>query len=252
MAPWLVRQDRHGQGRLRLLCFPFAGSGASAFRSWGDGFPEAVEVYGVQLPGRGARRQEAPCREMAPLVGALARLLITRVDKPFAFFGHSLGGLLAFELSRELRRRGGPRPRHLFVSAVGAPHVPEQRTPIHALPKRDLLTRLRALSGTPAEVLAHQDLMETLLPTFRADLALFETYRCAEEPPLDVPIGVFGGLQDPFVSRDRLLRWRDQTHSRFAVRMLPGEHFFLNTARSQLLTLLRRELDSALGAEPPA
>jgi surfactin synthase thioesterase subunit len=180
-------------------------------------------------------------------MGELARALATAVshqgEAPFAFFGHSMGGLLAFEVTRELRRRGAPAPRLLFVSGIGAPHLPIDRPRIHELPKGDLLRRLRGLDGTPKELIEHPELMDAWLPTFRADLEVVETYAYRDELPVAVPIRAFGGRQDAFVSRSELARWRAQTTAGFTLRMLSGGHFFVETARTPLLRAVGRELD---------
>ena len=70
------------------------------FRTWSDGLPADVEVCPVQLPGRGTRLMERPFTRLPPLVEALAQALVPLLDKPFAFFGHSLGALVSFELAR--------------------------------------------------------------------------------------------------------------------------------------------------------
>jgi surfactin synthase thioesterase subunit len=188
-------------------------------------------------------------------MGELARALATAVshqgDAPFAFFGHSMGGLLAFEVTRELRRRGALAPRLLFVSGIGAPHIPTDRPRIHALPKEELLSRLRGLDGTPVELIDHPELMDAWLPAFRADLEVVETYCHRDDSPVAVPIRAFGGRDDIFVSRSELARWREQTTSGFTLRMLPGGHFFVETARVPLLRVVGRELEALIGSSSP-
>jgi surfactin synthase thioesterase subunit len=256
---WVVPLGPERRGALRLICFPHAGASAPVFRSWSEVLDEAISVWGVQLPGRGVRLREPPLRSMGELVRALATAVSHQGDAPFAFFGHSMGGLVAFEVTRELRRRGAPAPRVLFVSGIGAPNIPTDRPRIHQLPKDDLLRRLRGLDGTPVELIEHPELMDSWLPTFRADLEVVETHTHQEEPPVAVPIRAFGGRDDIFVSRSELARWREQTTSGFTLRMLPGGHFFVETARTALLRAVGRELEGLLGssplqcrAEPPA
>ena len=239
---WFVCARPEPQPRLRLFCFPYAGGGPPIFRAWPEGLPAGVEVWAARFPGRGARLKEVPFTRIGPLVEALAAALEPYLNRPFAFFGHSLGALVGFELARELRRRDRPLPAHLFVSGCGAPHIPYPHPPIHALPDPAFLEELRRLEGTPAEVLAHRELMQLLLPALRADFALRETYTCAPEPPLDLPITAFGGMEDERVNGERLEAWREQTTKAFTLHMLPGDHFFLNTARSLILQMLGREL----------
>lgn len=239
---WVTFPKPNPQARLRLFCFPYAGGGASIFRPWADALPAMIEVCPVQLPGREARMKEPPFTRLPPLVQAAVRCLIPHLDKPFAFFGHSMGALLSFELARELRRRRSREPAHLFVSGCSAPQITDPDPPIHSLPARMFIENLRLLNGTPRDALDHQELMEVLLPPLRADFAVYETYVYADEPPLPCPITAFGGLEDGKVSRDCLDAWRRQTRASFALRMLPGDHFFLRTAQPLLLQAVSHEL----------
>ena len=239
---WIACRKPNPQARLRLFCFPYAGMGAAMFRTWPDGLPADVEVCPVQFPGRGTRLTETPFTRLSPLVEALARALAPLLDKPFAFFGHSLGALVGFELARHLRRQSGVQPVRLVVSAHRAPQIPDRDRPMHALPEGELVAELRRLNGIPGSVWAEPELMQIMLPILRADLAVYETYAYSIERPLDCPISAFGGLQDQRVSRGDLEAWRDQTSASFALRMFPGDHFFLNSTQPLLLQALSQEL----------
>ena len=239
---WIAFRKPNPQARLRLFCFPYAGVGASIFRTWPDGLSAEVEVCPVEFPGRGTRLLETPFIELSLLVQTLALALVPLLDKPFAFFGHSLGALVGFELARQLRRQSGVQPVRLFVSADRAPQIPQRDRPIHALPEGEFLAELRRLNGIPGKVLEEAELMEIMLPVLRADFAVYETYVYVTEPPLNCPISTFGGLQDQRVSRGDLEAWRDQTNGSFSLRMFPGDHFFWNTTQPLLLQALSREL----------
>jgi len=240
--PWVACRKPNPQARLRLFCFPYAGTGASIFRTWSDGLPADVEVCPVQFPGRGTRLMETPFTQLEPLVQALAQALVPLMDKPFAFFGHSLGALVGFELARQLRRQSGVQPVRLFVSADRAPQFPHRERPMHALPDEEFLVELRRLNGIPGKVLEEVELMRTMLPVLRADLAVCETYVYSTEPPLNCPISTFGGLQDRRVNRGDLEGWREQTSVSFSLRMFPGDHFFWHTTQPLLLQVLSQEL----------
>ena len=239
---WIAFRKPNLQARLRLFCFPYAGMGASIFRTWPDGLPAEVEVCPVEFPGRGTRLMETPFTQLLPLVQALTQALAPLLDKPFAFFGHSLGALVGFELARQLRRQSGVQPVRLFVSAARAPQIPHRDRPIHALPEGEFLAELRRLNGIPGKVLKEAELMQIMLPVLRADFAVYETYVYSTEPPLNCPISTFGGLQDHRVSRGDLEAWRNQTSGSFSLRMFPGDHFFWNTTQSLLLQVLSQEL----------
>lgn len=184
----------------------------------------------------------APFTRLSPLVQAIAHALLPHLDKRFAFFGHSMGGLISFELARLLRRDYGLSPVHLFVSGCSAPQIPDSDPPIHALPEPAFLEELFRLNGTPEAVLENAELMQLLLPTLRADFAVLETYVYAPEPPLNCPITAFGGLQDREVSCDCLEAWREQTNATFSLQVFSGDHFFLHSAQPLLLQVLFQEL----------
>ncbi len=241
---WIPFRKPDPQTRLRLFCFPYAGAGALIFRKWSDALPRDIEVCPIQLPGRGTRLKEPPFTKLSSLIEALTRALDPLLDKPFAFFGHSLGALIGFELARQIRRQYGVHPVRLFASAGRAPQIPHRALPIHTLPDNQFLAELRRLNGTPRELLDHEELMEVMLPILRADFALYETYLYSTEPPLNCPISAFGGLQDRRVSASDLEAWRSQTSASFSLRMFPGDHFFLK--QPLLLQVLSQELQSGL------
>lgn len=237
--PWISCRKPGPQTRLRLFCFPYAGAGAMIFRTWSNGLPADVEVCPVQLPGRGTRLMERPFTQLSPLIEALAQALAPLLDQPFAFFGHSLGALISFELARRIRQYR-LHPVHLFVSGARAPQLPHRAPPLHTLPDKEFMLELRRLNGTPAELLDHKELMEIMLPLLRADFALYETYVYSTEPPLDCPITAFGGLQDHKVSNSDLEAWCAQTSASFSMSMFPGDHFFLK--QPLLLRALSQDL----------
>lgn len=240
--PWVAYRKPNPRARLRLFCFPYAGAGALIFRGWSDGLPADVEVCPVQLPGRGTRLMERPFNQLSRLTQALAQALVPLLDMPFAFFGHSLGALVSFELARHLRSLYGMGPVRLIVSASPAPQFPHRDRPIHSSPEKEFVEQVRRLNGTPRELLEHEELMEIVLPLLRADFALYETYVYSPEPPLSCPISTFGGLQDRKVGHSDLNGWRDQTNASFSLRMFPGDHFFLNTTQRLLFRVLSQEL----------
>ncbi len=239
---WVSWRSPNPQASLRLFCFPYAGGAALTFRTWHNSLPIAIEICPVELPGRGNRITSVPFTRLQLLVQAIAIAILPYLDKTFAFFGHSMGGLVSFELARLLRKNYGKSPVHLFVSGYRAPQVDDPDPPIHALPEPEFLEELRRLNGTPEVVLENTELMQMLLPALRADFAVIETYAYTPEPPLDCPITAFGGLQDQEVSCDDLKAWIEQTNAAFSLHTLPGDHFFLQSAQPLLLQSLSQEL----------
>lgn len=239
---WLAGPAPNPRARLRLFCFPYAGGTAMIYRQWQASLPKSVEVCPVQLPGRGKRIQERPFEHFQPLVEAAAHALRPFFDIPFAFMGHSMGGLISFELARQLRRESNLMPVHLFISGRRGPQVPSRELPTYNLPEQEFMDALRRLEGTPIEVLQQPELMELMLPLLRADFAVCETYAYTVEPPLDCPISVFGGLQDKDVEYQQLDAWAAQSTAPTRVRMLPGDHFFINSQQPLLLRALNLDL----------
>jgi len=238
---WISFLKPGPETRLRLFCFHYAGVGALIFRTWSDVLPADVEVCPVQLPGRGTRLMERPFTQLVPLVEALVQALVLLLDKPFAFFGHSLRALVCFELARRIRRQYGLNAVRLCVSGARAPQIPHRDPPIHTLPEREFLAELRRLNGTPCELLDHEELMDIMLPLLRADFAMYETYVYSTEPILNCPISALGGLQDRGVNKNDLEAWRSQTSGSFSLRIFPGDHFFLR--HPLLLRMLSQELE---------
>jgi medium-chain acyl-[acyl-carrier-protein] hydrolase len=247
---WLTCFQPHPQAKLRLFCFPYAGGGTIAFREWCNELSPHIEIYAIQLPGRENRLREPAFNRLQPLVNALSQAILpslnyqlnNNLNPPFAFFGHSMGGLIAFEVSRYLRRVWGLNPVHLFVSATKSPHLLSTKPPIHNLPQTEFLQELYRFNGTPRDVLENVEFMELLTPTLRADFSVLETYIYQAEIALSCPITAFGGLEDPEVTQLQLAAWKEHTQARFTLQMLSGGHFFLHTERQDILNLIQRDL----------
>ncbi|ARV58393.1 putative thioesterase [Nostocales cyanobacterium HT-58-2] len=244
---WVTCPQPNPQAFLRLFCLPYAGGSSLIFRTWSNSLPTTVEVCPIELAGRGTQMKSAPFTRLEPLVQAIVPVLKPHLDKPFAFFGHSMGALLSFEIARQLRREYGIVPDQLFVSGRRAPQIPNPKPPMHALPESKFKQELRRLNGTPEAVLENAELMQLLVPILRADFAVLETYVYNTEPPLHCPITVFGGLQDQEASYEELQAWQKQTTAAFLIQMFPGNHFFLHSAQSLLLQYLSQELHRMTG-----
>jgi len=241
-TPWLSPFQSNPRADFRLFCFSYAGGSSVVFRQWPANLPGFVEVCPVQLTGRGRRLTEPLYTKMPPLVQDAAEALQPYLDKPFVFFGHSLGALIGFEIARWLRNRGRPEPLHLFVSGRSAPQLPPTDPLTFNLPEAEFIEDLKRLNGTPHEVLANPELMALTIPLLRADFELAQTYTYTAELPLNCSITAFGGVEDDDVSREDLGEWCKQTTSSFSLHMFPGDHFYLNSARPQLLHALSQEL----------
>ena len=246
---WINRADPGSADRpVRLFCLPYAGGGASLYRSWPADLP-AVDVAAVQLPGREDRADEPASSCMAEVVGGVADAVVPLLDRPYAVFGHSMGARIAFELARELRRRDLPAPAVLFVSAGKAPHIPRVPTPpLSTMPDRLFLRVIQNLDGMPPEIATDADFRQAVLPTLRADMGLVDSYEYVDEPALGMPIRAFGGTQDTDVREDDLTAWQVHTTAAFRLRMLRGGHFVVRTCRRELTRAVADELSALVGA----
>lgn len=242
----IFRRRVNADATVRLFCLPYAGGGSTIFYRWSEYVSPAIEVCSVQLPGREGRLTMTPYTSMRPLVQAVRDAILPFLDRPYALFGHSLGALIAFELARDLRACGAPRPLSLLVSAAGAPHVARAADTLHALSDEELIRQLSLLQGTRQEILQHPEVTQLLLPTIRADLQVFETYTYKAGPPLPCPIAVFGGNDDEQVSLSGLENWHRHTSAAFSLAMLPGDHFFIHSACRLLVERIGAHVETVL------
>ncbi len=235
-TPWLRCLKPNPQAQLRLFCFHHAGGGAIIYNAWPAQLPH-LEVCAVQLPGRETRIRETPFTRMEPLVQTLTTALHPYLDKPFAFFGHSMGSLVAYELAQALRRMAQPAPFHLLLSGRRAPHLPDPHPPLHRLPNEAFLAAIQQrYGGIPDLIFQDVELKALFTPLLRADFTLVETYHPSTTQPLDCPLTAFGGDSDHYTSHAELMAWGALTNKAFAVHLFPGGHFYLNEQRLLLLT----------------
>lgn len=200
----------------------------------------------LQLPGRGNRLREKPYISIEPLVEDLSNSFRDWLDKPFAFFGHSFGALICFELARVLKDKYGIEPVLMIVSGRPAPHIPDLDPPTYNLPDQELIRELHRLNGTSREVLDHPELMELMLPIVRADFQAVQTYKFIRKSPLSCAITALGGIGDVEVPRETLEAWSEHAKGPFTVRMLPGDHFFIHSAEATVIELVYRHLYETL------
>jgi surfactin synthase thioesterase subunit len=237
--------QRHGE--VNLICLPYAGGGTSAFHEWPAGLGAHVNVWAARLPGRENRLAEAPHDDAAALVSALTPAVSALTTQPYAVFGHSMGALIGYELVRRLRDIGRPEPVALFGSGNNAPHRLGDSARLHLLPDDEFVAALRGYGATPAIFLDRPELLEMFLPMIRADFAVAETYRHRPGRRLTCPVVVCRGTDDVDVSDAGCRSWGELTTGRCAQYSFPGGHFFVNSARRDVLTTVDAELTAVAG-----
>lgn len=227
---------------LNLYCLPYAGSSARMYAHWDGILPASVTVKPLELRGRGARWSEPALDAMPALLEDLTGAMDEARHTPYALFGHSFGGVLAFELARHLAERGFPAPRRLLVSACPAPHAATPVETTHDLSDGEFTDRLRKLRGTPEELLENEELMELYLPTLRADYTILDHYQAPGTAPLECPVSVFHGAGDQEVPRASVSEWAPYSNGSFVAEEIAGDHFFLRDSEDELLTKLALHL----------
>lgn len=228
-----------------LFCMPFAGGGAAAYRTWPDLLPKSVEPVAVMLPGRESRFAEEPFDRMAPLLEHLLDDLPAWLDRPYACFGYSMGARVGLALTQAVSARGLPGPSALFVAASPGPSLPVE-VPGWNGSDEELTEHLHRLGGIPDELRAEPEVLELMLPTVRADLAVVATWPHGGVP-VARPIHAFAGIDDWYATPDRMQAWERETTDRFQLTVVPGGHFFLGADGGPVLDAVVAELAPAGG-----
>ena len=240
-------------GYIALICLPYAGGSQHIFQPWRDTLEQFINIVTPELPGRGSRIFESPIDRLPELTEWLFEETRERLAGDYALWGHSMGGLLAFEFARSVRRRGFAQPVHLFVSGALPPDLPRHDIDYHRLDDAGLVEKLMEMGGTPEAVLRSRELMELFLPTIRADFAVCETYSWHDdEEGLSVPITVLGGDADMGVPSQALQGWTRFTSGRTDVQVLNGGHFFLRDHVEVLSGIILQRLRAALPSSAAA
>jgi len=236
------------QGETAVYLLPFAGGSASSYWQWAQSFPVDVQVSAAQLPGRQDRWREEYYTGMPTLVADLADEIAADLHgRRYVLFGHSMGATMAFELARELRRRGVPEPALLAVSAMSAPHQPRDVEPVCGQSDDELAAATCRGGGLPDQILHNPELLELVVPTLRADLELIDAYEHIPGEPLTCPIVVFGGTDDQLVPSGALAGWHELTLATTTVRTFPGNHFYLWEHEQEIASVIT----AALRADAP-
>ncbi len=240
---WLKRLRPAGTpaGDVTLFCFHHAGGSATVYRAWGTRLEPAVDPVAVQLPGRADRFNEDPYDRFPPLVDAVVETLTPMLDRPFAFYGASMGARLAWAVTLRLRELTLPLPVRLFLACEPGPWHDDGSRPWEAWPG-GLPGYMRDLGGTPPEVLAQPEVVSILLPTLRADLVALTTAPGRPDTPLDIPIHAFAGTTDEVAPPARMAAWADETSAGFVLELVPGSHFFDEDGEWQVLRAISRDL----------
>jgi medium-chain acyl-[acyl-carrier-protein] hydrolase len=237
------------QKKVKLFCFPYAGGSAAVYNKWKQYLDKSLELHTVELAGRGRRIYDPLYDSIAEAVEDVYKIIGPQTaDLPYAFFGHSMGGIIAYELALKIRELKKPQPVHIFFSGRGAPHVrgTEDKKKIHALNEEEFKKEIIELGGTPREFFEHPELLDVLLPMLRSDFKIAE---CYEEKstimPFDHDITVFIGKEED-ATAEQMHGWREHTSGICTLHYFNGDHFFVNEETERVVSIVNKTLLSAL------
>lgn len=226
-----------------MICFPFAGGGASAYINWTNKIDKSVSLCPVQLPGREELFAEPAFTSMKEAVAALMiPIAALAEEKSIILFGHSMGARIAYEVAKALQKKG-VYVKYLFVSGSPTPDVPEA-LPIYNLDDEEFVEGLKRFDGTPKEILENREILSVFLPMLRADFTLIDTYCESEVTVLKCPIMSFGGDSDNDAKPEEVREWGKYTNTRFDYKIYPGGHFFIKEHEDNLLRTINQAINS--------
>ncbi|MEU0869422.1 SDR family NAD(P)-dependent oxidoreductase [Nocardia brasiliensis] len=246
-------KGRSSTASLRVFAMPFVGGGASVFTPWPNFLPDTVEVVGIQYPGREDRVNEVPFDSMPAFIEELADAMLPHLDRTFAIYGHSMGSLLAYELTKYLEQQYAEVPLKLIIGGWPSPALVESyvRNLKHI---RDGFDMDRETDSRVLEVLRDNDLLnipvedeasvKPMMPAVRADLKMLGDYRFEHGVVLRAPITVLRGAEDPLFEADQLQGWEKLTSGRFSLTTVPGGHLFIQNPSAQVMRTIADELSA--------
>jgi surfactin synthase thioesterase subunit len=226
----------------KLYIFPHAGGSTQYYVPFANAFSSDVKRIAVQYPGQRGTHDLASFTSIPDLADRVCQLLSPpdRSDGVTAFFGHSMGGLLSFEVARRFEAAGSPIAA-LFVSACAAPgrigydYIPES--------DRGLLTAVSEMTGVNPEFLENEEFAAKILPTLRG-LRAIANYDCPPDATVSCPIFAFLGDDDEVATYEKVLPWSQRTTAEFSVRVFPGHHFYLNDHLPELVSDIEAKISS--------
>ncbi len=237
-SKWIVQPKPNGNAKLRLFCFPYAGSSAVVtYKYFVDNLPEFVEVCPVELPGRGTRMGEKLIDNIEEILARITENIGSYLDKPFVFFGHSMGALISYELTKKVKDKYNACPQKLYISAHKAPFLERGGPIMHKLERESFVNELKKMNGIANELLEHTELMDLMIPIIKNDYAVCENYTYQGKEKINVPITAFGGRYDKDIHENDLIKWAEVTNHDFNHYLIEGGHFFITKEKENFIKL---------------
>jgi medium-chain acyl-[acyl-carrier-protein] hydrolase len=246
-STWFFRPKINQRAKIHLFCFPYAGGNAEIYHSWPDYLPDEIEMIAIQYPGHLKSLGEKPFTRMSALVAAIYDEIKDYFDKPYAFFGHSMGAMITYDLCQYLNSKNAPLPVHIFQAARRAPHIQSIQPALHSMSTAEIISVMRNFSMLPEEIISNDYILQLILPGIIADFEIVETWQYnPQAKPLHVPMTVFCGVNDNQATRNDMEAWRKHTTGEFKIYIYPEQHFFIHheQIRQNLIRIVAGTLNS--------
>ena len=227
--------------KLNLICLPYAGGTKHSFRYLNKSILENVNIHSYDYPGHGNRIKESCLTDMNDIVDDIYSQIQPLLNKPYAIYGHSMGAILSYLLTRKIELNKLNLPLHVFVSGTDAPSVRHKKELRYSLPKDQFIEKLKKLGGMPDEILENEELLGFFEPILRSDFKAVETFKYSKQNPLEVPITVMIGDGEELEEED-VLKWQDETVHQLDVYTLKGGHFFIFDNGNEITDLISKYL----------
>jgi surfactin synthase thioesterase subunit len=227
--------------KANLICFPFSGASAYSYVPFKKFLPPGIDLIPLELPGRGKRLKEPLLKNIESMVDDLFRQLRPFLQKPFSFYGHSMGTVLSYRMVHRLRQQGLPQPDYLFMSGRYGPSVKEDEPHNHSLPPAEFKKKLKEMGGTPDELMQDEQLLDFFEPILRADFQGLDEYVYQETEPLDIPIVVMLGDEEKITS-DQAMAWQCESSRPIEVKWFKGKHFFIFDFPGEIVQVMVKKM----------
>jgi surfactin synthase thioesterase subunit len=227
--------------KANLICFPYAGGSKFSYNKFAEVAPGNLTLIPIELPGRGARFDERLIYNADELVDKLFHQIKSYLFDPYAIYGHSMGSLIGYLITKRIIKENLPQPLHLFFSGAKAPHMLQYEPAAHLFEKEELIASLRKMGGIPERILKNDNLMRILEPIVRADFRVINTYVHKDTEAMDIPISVIIGSEEG-ISLEQSQLWQKETIIEIKVDEFQGDHFFIFHHAEQLMALIHSRL----------
>ncbi|MPQ34068.1 thioesterase [Clostridium estertheticum] len=227
-SSWFCIPKPNPNAKIRLFCFPYAGGMPEIYYSWLNELSNQIELVVIKYPGHVPGSSETLYTNLTTLSKELAQILSRNTDKKYAFFGHSMGALISFELATQLNIIGAKAPEYLFLAAKNPPDIPVEQPPIYEMTMEEIIQLARSYNALPEEVLGNHELLKLIIPILKADFEMIEKWSINEDfKPLNTPMCVFSGINDSLGLPKNMAEWQKYTKSEFKMIKVPEQHYFI-------------------------